>query len=185
MRDALERFAPRGRVLELACGTGIWTQQLAAHAESVTALDASPEALAICRARVSEPNVSYVKADLFEWEPRERYDVCFFGFWLSHVPRERWQAFWNMVASALSPGGRVFFVDSARSDLASAADHLLPELGEQTMLRRLSDGREYTIVKHWFEPDALRECLSLTGWDVEVRATPTFFVYGQGQPTAR
>ncbi|HVA20104.1 MAG TPA: class I SAM-dependent methyltransferase [Solirubrobacteraceae bacterium] len=45
----LERFGPAGQVLELACGTGLWTGRLAAHATSVTAVDASPEALAIAR----------------------------------------------------------------------------------------------------------------------------------------
>ncbi|HEV2733746.1 MAG TPA: class I SAM-dependent methyltransferase [Longimicrobiaceae bacterium] len=51
-RDALARFRPAGEVLELACGTGWWTAELARYADLVTALDASPEALA---AGVGEP----------------------------------------------------------------------------------------------------------------------------------
>src|SRR3954469_4414580 len=47
----LEAQAPLGRVLELACGTGIWTHQLAAVADQITAVDASPEVLAINRSR--------------------------------------------------------------------------------------------------------------------------------------
>jgi hypothetical protein len=45
VEDALERFRPAGRVLELACGTGVWTRRLVGHADTVTAVDASPEVI--------------------------------------------------------------------------------------------------------------------------------------------
>jgi len=51
---ALDCFRPAGRVLELACGIGVWTELLLRHATSVTAVDASPEMLAIASARVSD-----------------------------------------------------------------------------------------------------------------------------------
>src|SRR6266513_1466642 len=53
--SALSSFGPRGRVLELACGTGIWSQQLLPFASDLTALDASPEMLAINAARLHSP----------------------------------------------------------------------------------------------------------------------------------
>jgi SAM-dependent methyltransferase len=58
---ALERFAPRGRVLELACGTGQWTKELAEYATELTAVDASEEMLALNRAHVARTNVVYVQ----------------------------------------------------------------------------------------------------------------------------
>ncbi len=183
LREALERFDLAGSVLELACGTGIWTERLAGHAARLTAVDSSPEVIAINRARVGGRGVDYVTADLFEWEPEELYDACFFGFWLSHVPYELFAEFWAKIARALAPAGRVFFVDSARSALVQGAVRL-PAGGGETQRRRLSDGREYTIVKHWFEPAALSERLRDVGWEIEVHATPTFFVYGHGRPRA-
>jgi SAM-dependent methyltransferase len=182
---ALERFRPAGAVLELACGTGLWTSRLAAHASSLTAIDGSPEMLELCRARVGDPSVDYIQADIFAWEPEQTYDVCFFGFWLSHVPAERFASFWEKVARAVGPQGRVFFVDSLRSDRASAVDHALPDPGDQTMLRRLADGREYRIVKHFYEPQPLQQRLAEVGWSIEVGSTPTFFIYGQGAPAKR
>lgn len=86
---ALEALAPYGRALELACGTGQWTVELARHAVTATAVDAAPEALAICRRRVGAAHVRLVEADLFTWRPRERYDFVFFSAWLSHVPPQR------------------------------------------------------------------------------------------------
>ena len=123
--------------------------------------------------------MSYVQADLFGWEPSASYDVCFFGFWLSHVPEAQFENFWAKVRRALGPEGRVFFVDSLPSDLAFSVDHRLPDLGEETMTRRLADGREFRIVKRFYEPHALRRRLADLGWDTQVQATPEFFIYGQ------
>jgi SAM-dependent methyltransferase len=183
VQDALERFGPTGEVLELACGTGLWTERLVARADRMTAVDNSPEMLELARARVGDGRVRYVQADLFAWEPDMDYDTCFFGFWLSHVPEQHFEAFWEKLGRALGPDGRVFFVDSSRHDLASAVDHKLSAPEDPTMLRRLADGSEHTIVKHFYEPESLQRRLAELGWTVEVYATPTFFIYGGGRLT--
>jgi SAM-dependent methyltransferase len=92
-------------VLELACGTGLFTRRLAPSVQRVTAVDASPEVLTINRSRVSAENVDYVEADLFSWSPPSRYDAVFFSFWLSHVPEDRFAAFWSMVGGVWGVGG--------------------------------------------------------------------------------
>src|SRR5712671_32437 len=79
LTEALEAFQPAGSVLELACGPGVWTSQLLRHAADVTAVDASPEMLAIAAARVGDDRVRFVQADLFTWVPDRRYDVVFIG----------------------------------------------------------------------------------------------------------
>ncbi len=74
VEQALAAFAPTGHVLELACGTGIWTQHLANYATSITAVDSSPEVLALNRQRLArQPNsIEYVEADLFSWQPAKQ-----------------------------------------------------------------------------------------------------------------
>lgn len=187
VRAALAAFGAYGRILEIACGTGWWTQQLAEGAKEVTALDSSSEMLERCRARVETAGlgaerVRYVLGDLWEWAPGRRYDEVFFGFWLSHVPEERFDAFWALVDAALAPGGRVFFVDSASDEGSSGAS------GEgetaETEQRELSGGRHFEIVKRYYEPRQLRERLAGIGWDVEVRTTAEFFLYARGRRTA-
>jgi Methyltransferase domain len=80
---ALRSFDVKGDVLELAGGTGWWTERLAATADRLTVVDAAPEVLALNRQRVGREDVSYVIADLFDWRPERSYDVVFFSFWLS------------------------------------------------------------------------------------------------------
>ena len=116
-----------GSVLELACGTGLFTRRIAPKVARLTALDASPEVLAINRSRVAATNVEYVEADLFSWRPPQRYEAVFFSFWLSHVPDERFAGFWQTVSAALAPGGSAYLIDSAFDRTSTAKDHVLPE----------------------------------------------------------
>jgi 2-polyprenyl-3-methyl-5-hydroxy-6-metoxy-1,4-benzoquinol methylase len=167
-----------GEVLELAPGTGIWTEQLARTATRVTAVDASPAMLARNRARVACPRVCYLQADLFSWRPERTYDAVFFGFWLSHVPLERLDAFLVSVAAMLSPAGKVFFVDGRREPGSTAVDHQLPEPQSQTMLRKLNDGRAFEIVKNFSDPRDLQARCTRAGLAVSVRETATYFLYG-------
>jgi demethylmenaquinone methyltransferase/2-methoxy-6-polyprenyl-1,4-benzoquinol methylase len=183
VRRALDDFAPTGDVLELAGGTGLWTEPLARGAQSVTVIDSSAEALAINRERVASNHVRYIEADLFSWHPDHRYDVVFFSFWLSHVPPDRFSGFWDLVRSCLQPAGRVFFIDSLFSETSTAIDHRLHGPDAGTVTRRLNDGREYRIVKRFYEPDTLQHQLAGLGWDVTVRATPSYFFYGAGTCT--
>jgi hypothetical protein len=44
----------------------------------------------------------------FTWRPKERFDLVFFGFWLSHIPPQLFESFWRLVADSIKPGGRVF-----------------------------------------------------------------------------
>ena len=104
---ALGTFGASGEVLELAGGIGWWTQRLAATADQLTVVDSSPETLDLNRNRVGRSDVDYVVADLFSWRPQRTYDVVFFSFWLSHVPRKRFSAFWSLVQACLTPSGRV------------------------------------------------------------------------------
>ncbi|MGH3317744.1 MAG: class I SAM-dependent methyltransferase [Nocardioidaceae bacterium] len=175
---ALDDFAPTGSVLELACGTGVWTGQLLRHATDLTALDASGEMLAVAAGRHGGHRVRFIEADIFGWRPDRRYDVVFFGFWLSHVPVERFDSFWALVANCLRPGGRVFFVD----DAYRTGDELIEGEASSTIRRRLNDGTAYRIVKVPHEPAELEERLARIGWRVSVTGTSGPFYWGAGAP---
>lgn len=174
----LEGLPEDARILELACGTGLWTERLAARA-GVDALDAAPEVIAVCQERLERAGlasrVRWQQANLFDWRPSRRYALVFFGFWLSHVPDARFEAFWRLVDGCLEPGGRFFFVDNLRGRARPASE----ESGERAR-RRLSDGREFEIVKVFHEPEPLARRLSAMGYPATVRGTEEFFLYGWG-----
>jgi SAM-dependent methyltransferase len=181
LEAALCRFRPHGRVLEIASGTGTWTMRLLSHATEVTALDSSPEMLALCKQKVgADPRVRYVEADLFTWDPDGVYDVVFFGNWLSHVPPSLFDDFWRLVRRALAPEGRVFFVDEAEG--AWRHKHLSEEwLDHATVRRTLLDGSTHRVIKVFWTPDELAARLQELDWDVSIRSTGAF-LWGQGGP---
>jgi demethylmenaquinone methyltransferase/2-methoxy-6-polyprenyl-1,4-benzoquinol methylase len=184
LQAALANAPPYRRALELACGTGLWTERLAAHADAVTAVDAAQEMLEINRARVdrssiAQATVEYVETDIFQWQPPHRYDLVFFSFWLSHVPATRFDQFWELVDKALASDGTVFFVDSAYTPNSTALDHKLGTRSDDTEPRRLNDGREFNIVKIFYEPEALQERMETLGWRGTVQNSGEFFIYAE------
>jgi SAM-dependent methyltransferase len=183
VETALDAFYPRGDILELAAGTGLWTRRLAPSARRLVAVDASAETLALNHARLGRAaDVEYVVADLFAWEPPARFDLCFFGFWLSHVPADRFEDFWTLVRSALRPDGRVFLVDSGAGDAA----HTGVPAGGELETRRLSDGREFRIVKRRWEPRGLEQRVEPLGFELDLATSGNgHFLYGGGRMLAR
>jgi SAM-dependent methyltransferase len=179
---ALASFDATGDVLELAGGTGWWTQRLARTADRLTVVDASPETVAINRERVGRTDVDYVVADVFGWRPERSYDVVFFSFWLSHVPRLRFTAFWMLVRSCLAPRGRVFLIDNRKDPTPGpgANDPYVVEYAPDLHLRRLNDGSEYRVVKVMYEPDELQALVEAEGWDAEISAT-RWFIFGSAR----
>lgn len=173
---ALARFRPAGEILELAPGPAMWTARLLPQATLVTAVDASPEMLRRASARVTDSRVQFLQADLFRWTPKRRYDVVFFGFWLSHVPMERFEAFWRMVEGALKPDGRVFFVDDAQR----TPEELVEGDASIVVERRLKDGTPHRALKVPHTPVELEARLRELGWDIEVHPAGLLY-WGQGR----
>ena len=181
VRNSLDRFKAEGNILELACGTGLWTQQLLRHAQNITAVDAVEEVIKLNQQRLQSSKVKYIQANIFTWRPEEQYDVVFFGFWLSHVPSQYFEPFWQMVRQALKSRGRVFLVDSKYEPTSTAKDHHLGEVQAGTVKRLLNDGREYQIVKIFYECEQLEKMLNRMGWNMKVEETPHYFLFGHGE----
>ncbi|HET8785798.1 MAG TPA: methyltransferase domain-containing protein [Candidatus Limnocylindrales bacterium] len=166
-----------GEIVELAAGTGWWSPLLASRGE-LSLYDASTAALDRARERLVAHGLRAHLHVRDAWaEPDRQVDGLFMGFWLSHIPRERLAGFLALCGRWLKPGGRIAFIDSLDDPASRAVDHPSPE--DDRAVRKLDDGREFTIVKVFYDPDELRQALSAAGFDaVEVTTTARFFVLG-------
>ncbi len=172
VKHALRTMGPFEHIVELACGTGLWTSELVKIGEAVTAIDASPEMIAINRCRVADARVMYRQADLFAWEADREYDFLFAAFWLSHVPPDLLDGFLQRIGRAVGRGGRIFLVDQC-NDIADD-----PQGDQEGILQRRSvaDGRMFTIVKVYYHPMLLARKLGEYGFEAAAqREGESFF----------
>jgi ubiquinone/menaquinone biosynthesis C-methylase UbiE len=171
-RGLLLKLGKFDSILELACGTGIWTETLLQIGSEVTAVDAAPEMLEIARQKLGEVRIKYQQADLFQWEPEQQYDLVFFANWLSHVPPEALDTFLGKVQKAVRPGGQLAMIDQylpSDSDKRIAKDDIYAT-------RPLEDGRQFTIVKAFYDLKYLQNKFETLGFEVSAnKFADTFF----------
>jgi SAM-dependent methyltransferase len=173
----LDALPIQGEIVELAAGTGWWSPLLASKGE-LSLYDAASAPLDLARERLV---AHHLRAHLHvrdAWaEPDRQVDAVFTGFWLSHVPRHRLEAFLGVVRRWLKPGGTFAFIDSRFDPQSSAADHPTP--ADDVSVRRLDDGREFTIVKVYYESSELEAALRAVGFvEPAVTTTGRFFITG-------
>jgi SAM-dependent methyltransferase len=168
-----------GRIVELAAGTGWWSPLLATKGE-LWCYDAASAPLDRARERLLAHRLRAHLHVRDAWaDPEQVADALFTGFWLSHVPRARLADFLGLAAGWLRPGGTYAFIDSRFDRQSSAVDHE-PSPDEETTLRRLNDGRTFSIPKIYYEPAELEAALLAAGFaSATVTTTPRFFFLGQ------
>lgn len=144
-----QMFAGR-KVLELACGTGYWTDVFAAQAAQVTALDLNEEVLRIARSKKNAGRVEFVRGSAYDIPDFGRkHDAVFAGFWWSHVPLERLDAFLKGVCSRIAPGGLVAFLDNRHVEGSSTPVSRRDAQGNSYQARGLDDGSTHEVLKNF------------------------------------
>ncbi len=168
---AIERWLPGvfagRRALELACGTGHWTRVLAPAAASAVALDSAAETLAIARARDGCAGVRFVVGDAYRLPfASGRFDAAFAGFWFSHVPRARVDAFLRGLHRVLVPGARVVLLDNLYVPGSSTPVGPPDANGDTWQDRSLDDGSIHRVRKNFPDEATLRGALEGLATDV-------------------
>jgi len=173
----LDALPIHGEIVELAAGTGWWSPLLAGKGE-LSLYDGTGAPLDRARDRLVAHGLRAHLHVRDAWaEPDRQVDALFVGFWLSHVPRDRLAAFLELARRWLKPAGSFAFIDSRFDPQLSAADHPTP--ADDVSVRRLDDGREFTIVKVYHEPAELEAALRIAGFrDATVTTTGRFFLTG-------
>ena len=160
-----QRFAGAS-LLEIACGTGYWTQFLAHAARAIVAVDASPETLAIARGRVGDAPVRFHVGDAYHLDftpQRDGFNAAFAGFWFSHVPKARCREFLRGLGSCLLPGSRVVLLDNRYVEGSSTPLSESDADGNTYQTRALKDGSRHRVLKNFPTEDDLQALLSGLG----------------------
>jgi len=147
-------------VLEVACGTGYWTQFLAPATRRLLAVDASVEVLRIARSRVEAAHVRFALGDAYRLPvPAQGFDGAFAGFWFSHVPVARIGEFLRGLHQALVPGAKVVLLDNRFVESSSTPISERDADGDTWQLRRLDDGSTHRVLKNFPSAHELQQAV--------------------------
>lgn len=149
-------------VLEIACGTGYWTERIAQTATSIYATDINESVIEIARARQQE-NITFAVADMFDFATDEKFDSVFAGFIWSHILLQDLDKILVKVKSFLKPNGTIIFIDGKA---VAGTNHDLKnitktdEFGNTFQNRKLENGTSHLVLKNFPTRDFLIQKLS-------------------------
>jgi demethylmenaquinone methyltransferase/2-methoxy-6-polyprenyl-1,4-benzoquinol methylase len=136
--------------LEVACGTGWWTQHLAPAARALTATDATAEPLEFARLRPGVERVRFLQADVYALpDDLGLFDAAFAGLWFSHVPIEGRASFFRSLHRHLNPGARVLLLDNSAVQCRDWPIAERDAQGNTYQHRPLRDGSVHRVLKNF------------------------------------
>ena len=165
---AIEAWLPpifgNARVLEIACGTGYWTQFMARAAAHIVALDLAIETLLIARSRLPANRVNFCVGDAYDLPLRPGcFEAAFAGFWFSHVPKARRREFLAGLGARLKPGAKVVLLDNRFVEGSSSPITEQDADGNTYQTRILADRSVHRILKNFPSESEMQAMLAGIG----------------------
>ena len=178
LRGFIERTFAGADVLEVACGTGYWTEVLARSASSVFATDINEEVLAIARAKPINPQkVQFHRQDAYAPPATSRWFTAgLAAFWWSHIPRAKVRDFLRSFHDLFSPGAKVVFIDNVYVAGSSTPISRRDESGDTYQVRKLDDGSTHEVLKNFPTETELRAAVHGLAQNVEVQLLKYYWV---------
>lgn len=162
-RTLFQRIFSNKSILEIACGTGYWTEHISKTASSLLATDINQSVIEIAKTRPFKNNVTFEVADMYSLNPGKKFDGMFGGFILSHIPTQEIDRFLGRVKEYLVINGDIVFMDSNPTDgtnhdkkRITKTDHY----GNTYQTRNLGNGTIHEVLKNFPTQEFLVEKLS-------------------------
>ena len=165
------------KVLELACGTGYWTETAAASATHVLATDINPAMLEIARVRdLAADKVAFATADAYAPPQATDCTACLAAFWWSHVARSRQAAFLGSLRTALHAQAQLILIDNVYVEGGSTPIARTDAEGNTYQIRRLPDGERHEVLKNFPTDSNLRKRLADHLKDIRIERLEYFWL---------
>lgn len=144
-------------VLEIACGTGFWTEYYSPAANSVLATDINQEVLEIAKAKkYSAQNVEFKIADIYSLaEIPNNFECGFASLIISHVPMQNFKNFLETFHTKIKAGGKIILIDNLYVEGVNAPIKKVDEYGNTWQIRTLSDDSKHWVMKNFFTHEIL------------------------------
>jgi len=153
-------------VLEIACGTGFWTERISKTASKILATDINRSVIDIARSKNYASEIAFLVEDLYNL-PADTFECLFGGFIWSHIKLGELESFLNSVNKHIQEDGTIIFVDN---NYVEGSNHPIAETdseGNTYQIRQLANGERHKILKNFPTEDFVRTALKATAHDIE------------------
>lgn len=156
----LQEIFANKQVLEIACGTGYWTEIIAKTATSIFATDINQSVIDIAKKKdLSNKRVTFGIADMYHFSDRCTFESLFGGFIWSHILLQDLDKFLSTINSLVSPGSTVVFMDSNYVEGSNHPITQRDENGNSFQTRKLEDNTTHLVLKNFPTEMFLRQQL--------------------------
>ena len=177
LRERIPAIFAGREVLEIACGTGYWTQYIARSARHVNAFDINDSVLEIAREKALPPRVHFFRADAVSLEGVPAgCDAAFAGFWWSHVRKSELAKFVANLATRLERGAQVVVLDNTFTNWSSTPLSRRDEEGNTYQMRKLENGESFEILKNFPTPGELADAVRPVAREARLEALQYYWL---------
>lgn len=157
-------------LIEIACGTGYWTQHISKSAKHILATDINKSVMDIAKSKYyMAENVEFQLVDIFNLPNNlGQYEAVFGGFIWSHIPKQKLRVFLKNFLSLIKPEGQIIILDNNYVEGSSTAIHKTDKAGNTYQKRKLQDGSEYSIIKNFPSDEEILSYIAPVGKDFEI-----------------
>ena len=173
----LKKYFENREVLEIACGTGFWTETISQVSTKITAVDINNEVLEVAKTKKYGCNVDFIQDDVYKLDKiNGKYDSLFAGFWLSHVPKSKISNFIELIHSKLNNDAMIVFMDNLYVEGNSTPISRSDEEGNSYQIRKLNDNSEYEIIKNFFNEQKLKVLFEDCSKEIYIQELEYFWI---------
>ena len=163
----LKKYFENKNVLEIACGTGFWTETISEVSNCVMATDLNNEVLEIARSKKYNCKVDFIQDDSYELNKiKGKYDSLFAGFWFSHIPKSRIRKFLETVNGKIDENGIIVFMDNIYVEGNSTPISKFDKEGNSYQTRKLNDNSQYEVLKNFYNENELKNYIKDYGKEI-------------------
>jgi len=154
----LKKYFEGKTVLEIACGTGFWTETISEVSKSILAIDINNEMLEIAKNKKYNCKIDFIQDDSYKLEKvNGNYDSLFSGFWFSHIPKSKIKIFFNIIHNKLNENAIIVFMDNMYVDGSSIPITRFDTDRNSYQIRKLKDNSQYEIFKNFYSVNELKD----------------------------
>ncbi len=175
--EILQKLFLDKSLLEIACGTGYWTEKIANVAKSIHATDINEAVVTIAKQKhYLNNNVVFAIEDIFNPTSTKKYSDLFAGFIWSHIYLQDLPHFIDRLASLVLPGGKIVLMDNNFVEGSNLPITNTNTFGNTYQTRKLSDGTTHLVLKNFPSEDFLKQQLGKITDTIEIISLSYFWI---------